>query len=450
MRGVLIDSLPESPLPAPGCGSGAHRRGTSRTRGLRLRRWLVAAAVLCLGIVGSAQAAEPIVFLGIQRSAGYDKLASSLVSESLHDRGELVLKDAPITAADRRCRRNQCLEALATQNQATLVLSADVTAVGPNQKLRVQVHIFDVRLAGRPEAQFDHENLCAECDETKLEIMLTTTASEALDRYRQSAAAVVLPLASGVPSSPTVTPPRPPTPPVTTPAPKPVAAPVVKPPAPPAPPAPKPIPATVEAILKPNAPTLVKPPVAAPPPPPSRPLPVMTEPTQAPPVVAEPQQPMVIPTPQEPTGTLPSLSPGESPPVPPVPPTYAVPQQQPWPPAVAPLPPVPSSPALMAQGLAPPDKPKPRRGLSPARKAVAAVFGVAGFSALAVAAVLTGLDRRLDPSYQYNPQGAACEKPENAGKACVVSTLGAYAPNYAIGGLLVGGMILTLALPESK
>src|SRR5262245_44776991 len=110
------------------------RPRTSRwLEGRDLRRWLLALVVAGCCAVGQAQAAEPILFLGIQRSAGFDKLGSSLVGESLHDRGELLLKEAPITEADRRCRRNQCLEALATQNQATLVLSADVTAVGPNQ-----------------------------------------------------------------------------------------------------------------------------------------------------------------------------------------------------------------------------------------------------------------------------------------------------------------------------
>jgi hypothetical protein len=40
--------------------------------------------------------------------------------------------------------------------------------------------------------------------------------------------------------------------------------------------------------------------------------------------------------------------------------------------------------------------------------------------------------------------------PENTGRSCVLSTVGVYAPTYAVGALLVGGMILTLTIPESK
>lgn len=94
--------------------------------------------------------------------------------------------------------------------------------------------------------------------------------------------------------------------------------------------------------------------------------------------------------------------------------------------------------------------PKAKKPLSPVRKGIAAVFGVLGFGSLITAAVLHGLDRRLTPDLSVNSMGSACRMQENAGRTCVLSTVGAYAPTYAVGGLMIAGMILTLTIPESK
>jgi hypothetical protein len=131
------------------------------------------------------------------------------------------------------------------------------------------------------------------------------------------------------------------------------------------------------------------------------------------------------------------------PPAPPAPPVVA------RPPVVIPLVPIPPAPTPAVTATATTTA-KPKPPLSRARKAAAAVFGVLGFGSLVMAAVMTGLDHKLAPDYSYNPQGRACTTMANAGRTCVLSTVGVYAPSYAVGALLVGGMALSLALPESR
>lgn len=126
------------------------------------------------------------------------------------------------------------------------------------------------------------------------------------------------------------------------------------------------------------------------------------------------------------------------------------------PPPVAPSPLVPAPlPAVTYQRPVDPSQSpdtlahaQPKKGLSTKRKVVAAVFGTLGFGTLIASAILTGLDKRIDTNYMLNNGGSPCSAPENADKNCVFSFVRLYAPGYAIGGLLVGGMVLSLALPE--
>jgi hypothetical protein len=344
---------------------------------------------LVLGLVGlwlfcgaRAQAAtgEPILFLGIQRHTAIDRVATEQLMEYLSEHGESVLKSVALHDNERRCRHPQCLEALGLDQRAALVMSGDVSSTGPNNTLRVQVHLFDVRRRGSGEAQAEMENLCIDCDETKLAILLATTAANLIQRHR-------------------VTHPNPP-PPL---------------PAAPKPPAPTPAQAPAQVQAQAQAPVA---PSDAPPP---------ASPTEA--ASPLPLTMAIPPAPTPPVEASPPPAAQQSYPVPPPDPAYA-------PPILGPEPMAPVAP--------------PRKGLSRNRTIIAGVFGAVGIGSLVVAAVMTGLDRRLAPDYSYSPGGLPCSAPENIGKACVLSTVGLYAPLYAVGGLLVGGMVLTLALPESR
>ncbi len=310
--------------------------------------------------VAVAAPSEPILFLGIQRHTAIDRLATLQLGEYLTERGEHLQNSANLKDAERRCRHPQCLEALATDHHAALILSGDVSATGPNNTLRVQIRLYDHRRRGSSVANLEMENLCIDCDETKLGILLATTTGNLIDRYHAQ---------------------------------NPAAAPSAVPPAP--------VPEQI--------------------PPPPLPVEAPSQEPVSPPVLAVPPLPEISATP--PANGMPTT-----------------PEQQVYPPVYYP-------PAEAQNTTAAP--PSPRRGLSRARRGVAAAFGVLGFGSLLVAAVMTGLDHRLAPDYSYNPGGRSCNAPENAGKVCVLSTVGLYAPMYAVGGLLVGGMILTLAIPES-
>lgn len=362
------------------------------------------------GLLGSARAApsEPLLFLGVVRGPQVDKLATQIVTEHLTDRQENVLTGPPLYDADRRCRRAQCLGTLATARKAELVLSGDVSeVVGAKSTLRVLMHLYDAR---RREV-LDQENLCADCDDTKLGILLTSTTSELLLRYRKAASATdqVNSLldtlekekqASGRPGAP-----------VPVPAPGPAvnnggSLGTSAPPLPVAPPPPLGSPPGVLPMVPPGVLPL---PSQALPPPISPPLSGQS------PVQGE--RPVAYPTPLPPPPTLP-------------------PQSQPLPPG-----------ALTAD--MPPPATAPRRGLSPKRKAIAGVFGALGVGTLVTSIVLTALDQRLDPSLSYNPSGAPCQSPELAGRSCVISMVRLWGPGYGLSALLLGGMVLTLALPES-
>jgi hypothetical protein len=333
--------------------------------------------------------------LGIQRHTAIDRLISEQLIDYLSEHGESILRSATLGDGERRCRHPQCSEALALDHHATWVLSGDVSSTGPNNTLRVQARLFDVRRRGTEGAVADMENLCTDCDETKLGILITTTTSDLINHYRQTAPALP-PVASTPPSAPSAPPPPPDDDPAAALANSPL---------------------TVSSL---PADSMAGRPVTQAPPPPA----AWPEPQQLP---AQGQQPL---PPQQPLpqGQQP-LPPLQQPP----PQAYPPPVYYPVP---APLPPVSSNP--------------PHRSLSRTRKIVATLFGVAGFGALAAAGVMNGLDRKLAPDYVYDPNGRACSAPQNAGKNCVLSTVGFYAPTYAVGGLLVVGMILTLALPESR
>lgn len=369
------------------------RIGTGTDRHLSLGALALAATLGLLGLGRPAQAAgqEPTLFLGIQRYTALDKLLTEQLGEYLSDHGEQILKSPALSDAERRCRQPQCSEALALDQRATFVLSGEVSSAGPNRTLRVQVRLFDVRRRGTAEALNEKENLCTDCDDTKLGIVLTSTTNELLASYRLTATGLA-PMNYPTPG-----------------------------------PAPGPAPAPAAAPAAGQAPAAA--PYAAPA------APVQAQPpADAPPLSTSP---LAVPMPPEPPAAPPQPAPAQQP----------VPAQQPAPLNYYPPPtqqlqqPAPAQPgSVFAQ----------RKGLSKTRKAVAAVFGVLGFGSLIVAGVMTGLDHKLAPNYAYNPTGAACSAPENLGRTCVLSTVGLYAPLYAVGGLLVGGMILTLAIPEIK
>lgn len=346
----------------------------------------VVAGVL-LGILGgtgpaSAAPGEPLLFQGVVRGVVVDRLATQVVAEHLAERKENVVIGPALSDAEQRCRRAQCLWTLASARKAELVLSGDVSeVVGAKNTLRVLLHLYDAR---RREV-LDQENLCSDCDETKLGILLTSTTSDLLLRYRKAAAAtdqvnsLLDTLEKDKKAAQDAA--------ARTPAPLPEAAPL--------PTAPGVLPMTPGVLPLPGA-------------------------VQAPPV----QNAQV--------------------------PDSAAPQQAPWQtPYPAPLPPPPTIP-LTTTGPAAEEKPEPRRGLSTRRKAIAGVFGALGAGALITSIVLTGLDKRLDPSLAYNPSGAPCQSPEYAGRSCVISMTRIWGPGYGLSALLLGGMILTLTLPEGK
>lgn len=359
--------------------------GSAFQLGLLGVAWVSVVGVLVgvLLVAGPASAApsEPLLFQGVVRGTVVDRLATQVVAEHLAERKENVVLGPALSDTEQRCRRAQCLWTLASARKAELVLSGDVSeVVGAKNTLRVLLHLYDAR---RREV-LDQENLCSDCDETKLGILLTATTSDLLLRYRKAAAATD----------------------------------------------------QVNSLLD----TLEKDKKAAQdaaernpaPLPEAAPLPT------APGVL--PMTPGVLPLPGA------TQSPEKTAPVP----DSAAPQQAPWQtPYPASLPPPPMVP-LTSTASQTEGKSEPHRGLSTRRKAIAGVFGALGAGALITSIVLTGLDKRLDSSLAYNPAGAPCQSPEYAGRSCVISMTRIWGPGYGLSALLLGGMILTLTLPESK
>lgn len=365
--------------------------GSSDKLGLLGVVWVFCVGVLVVAGAGPASAApsEPLLFQGVVRVNAVDRLATQVVAEHLAERKENVVMGPALSDAEQRCRRAQCLWTLASARKAELVLSGDVSeVVGAKNTLRVLLHLYDAR---RREV-LDQENLCSDCDETKLGILLTATTSDLLLRYRKAAAATdqVNSLLDTLEKDKK---------------------------------------AAQDAAAKNPAPL-----------PEAAPLPT------APGVL--PMTPGVLPMPgavQAPMQNAQNVQNTQGP-------DSAAPQQAPWQtPYPAPLPPPPMVPITNAGPQAQAqDKSEPRRGLSTRRKAIAGVFGALGAGALITSIVLTGLDKRLDPSLAYNPSGAPCQSPEYAGRSCVISMTRIWGPGYGLSALLLGGMILTLTLPEGK
>jgi len=330
----------------------------------RLVAVLVALVALCVSPQAQAQSApapaterSPLLFLGIQRAGGIDRVGTQLVVEHLLERGEDLMQSVTLTDIERRCRRDQCLTQLAEHNRASLLLSGDVQSVGPNKNLRVIVRLFDARRRQQQET----ESLCIDCDETKLGIVLSNTTSDLLLQHRKTTADLVQ------------------------------------------------LENLLDAAAPPNAPLR---PVAVSPPVPA---------------AATQQQPVAVPVVT---------------PAPPFAPPTAVARAE----ANAQLASQLASPIL--NPISPSQLP-PRKGLSTKRRAIAGVFGALGFGTLAASVVLTALDKRLDLNYSLNAAGTACQDPANDGKNCVISTVRLWAPGYGLSALLIGGMVLTLVVPEN-
>lgn len=390
---------------------GAARRPAPRWVALLLAFLAVSAPFAKGALAGEA---EPLLFLGIQRSTTLDKLASQIIVEQLQDRGEKLLPTTGLSDTDRRCRRLQCLTPLAAQRKAALVLDGDVQqVVGQNRSLRIVMHLFD----SRNRQQHEQENLCVDCDETKLGILLANTTTDLLVQYHKMDAAMDQ-LAALLDATPVAIQDRS------------------------APPSKSP-----EGSA--GLPTLPAPP---------------SSPSQSAP--AGEQRPQGSPAPTSdparvnPAGFLNDTA-QQGPVTPALPPPPVAPDAVPAAPAPYALPPgasvlPPGGPSAYPTPMPPLpliDSTPVRRGpttrrLSTKRKIIAGVLGGLGAGTLIAAITLNALDYRLAANRSYNPDGSPCSDPQYAGQNCVLSTIRLWAPGYGLGGLLLGSMILTLTIPE--
>jgi cobalamin biosynthesis Mg chelatase CobN len=250
--------------------------------------------------------------------------------------------------------------------------------VGGNRTLRVVMHLY----ASRQRQQQELENLCADCDDTKLGIVLSNTTADLLAQYHKGAQAMDQ-LAALLDATPAGLQDRSQT-------------------------------AAADASQAQTA-------QAAPP----------TQSSDA----AQGAPPPTAQAPTPPTATPPPGPLAQGSTLPATPGAYPTP-----------LPPAPvlSGNEPLTSGRTTTQKP----GRSVQRKAIAGVLGALGFGTLVGSLVLNILDMHIASNHSYNPAGSPCIDPQYAGQYCVYSTIRLWAPGYAVGGLLVGGMILTLALPE--
>lgn len=315
---------------------------------------------------------EPLLWLAMVRQGALDRVASEQVREQLLARKDFKVVDSPLTDEERRCRTSPCLTELARKHTAYVVLSGDVFQLGDKKMQRVVLHLYD----GRHRQVFDVENLCNDCDETKLGLLVQGTVSEILNRYRggQDADAQLNDLLDKTPHGPPEIP-------------EPNNDPVLVPPLPVAPP-----------------PVLAQRVTPSPPPP----VQAVAVPSQKPTTAETVGRPAVLP-----------------------------PMAQSWPQTHAPRPE--ARPETRENSRAP--------GLSKRRKTWAAVLGTFGVLALGGSIAAHALDRKLDASLNLNAGGAPCSAAAYQGQTCVLTTVGLWAPGYAASGLLIGGMILTLAVP---
>ena len=381
--------------------------------------WLCALLLfVLLPKTAGADGEEPLLWLAIQRGGALDGVGSEQVREQLAGRKELRVVESTLTDADRRCRTAACLSALARQHQAYVVLSGDIFQLGSKKSQRVVMHLYD----GRHRQVFDVENLCNDCDETKLGLLVQSTVSEILSRYHkgQDADAQLNELLEGTAKN------GPPA--IPTPASDPVMVPPLVPVTPPPQLAKTAAPTGTDSTAS-SRPQLAPMPVAKSAE--SAKVQLATTP------VASPQAPSPnVPPPLPPQGNTPVLAGSYVPQLPST--AQTAPSAPPLYPTPAPLW------TQTPQGM--PEQ--QRKGLSTKRKALAAVFGTLGFAALGGTIAAHYFDKRLDSTLAQNPGGLPCSSQANAGQNCVLTTVGLWAPGYAVSGLLIGGMILSLAIPE--
>lgn len=173
--------------------------------------WALAVTALT-GLLPSTSLAgeqsETLLLTGVNRGTRSDAKLYGSLETHLRQTGESVVKPAGLSATERLCNSQECLDKLARRENAALAMTVTVNEAAPNSYY-LTMALLDVQ-QGIPEQR---EALCDGCNADALAIKLDELADTTLRTYREkkrmSAGASTSPAASSaaLPLVPSVSPP---------------------------------------------------------------------------------------------------------------------------------------------------------------------------------------------------------------------------------------------------
>lgn len=164
----------------------------SRVRGTRPWGLLLGACLGLLAVAAPASAAETLLVLGVAKDGKADLKMSRQVQERLAHGGETVAPTARLTASERLCVAQDCLESLAAREQATLVLTSSVQKAGAGS-YSIAALLYDV---GRRKP-FEAAGECERCMPETLVLRVGDLFERLLKEQRSRTAAEPLAQAPG-------------------------------------------------------------------------------------------------------------------------------------------------------------------------------------------------------------------------------------------------------------
>lgn len=166
----------------------------------RLSSLLCLAILTCLTTVPQVASATPdenILLLGVERAGKFDQRLTKELSDHLARSGESLSQRSTLSSQDRACTDQECLDRLASRENAQVVLTTQLQDNGTDAYYVVMT-LFDA-VRHSPLAE---RTLCDQCTGDTLTLKLADTADKLLKRYRNRK--------SGAPTEPIGTVPTPP------------------------------------------------------------------------------------------------------------------------------------------------------------------------------------------------------------------------------------------------
>lgn len=158
---------------------------------------LATICALAVPHVAEATTDENILLLGVSRAGKHDQRLTKDLTDHLARSGEQLSQRPTLSAQDRSCTDQECLDQLAAREKAQVVLTTQLQENGTDAYYVVMTLFDAVR-----HSPLTERNLCEQCTGDTLTLKLSDTADKLLKRYRDRKSGVTTDTVGTVPTPP--------------------------------------------------------------------------------------------------------------------------------------------------------------------------------------------------------------------------------------------------------